>query len=102
MIHYSLNMLKHVCVTTSVNGSQTVTLDWKDPSSISLLPIAPSGYKESPSFSPRLMINSSGHLVSNGQLQSSDAGTHMITTSDFTGSMSLTLRISGKIFFPHS
>ena len=89
-------MLKHY-VIISVNGAQTVILDWKNPSSISLLPTAPSGYKESPSFSSRLMINPSGHLISNGQLQSTDAGTYMITTPDFTGSVSLTLRISGEL-----
>ena len=78
-----------------------MTLDWKDPSSISLLPTAPSGYKESPSFSSRLMINPSGQLISNGQLQSTDAGTYMITTSDFLGSVSLTLRVSGELSRDH-
>ena len=79
-----------------MDGSSTVTLKWKDPSSIPLLPTAPSGYQVSPS-SPRLMVNSSGHLVSNGQLQASDAGTYTITSPDFIGTLRVMLIIEGEI-----
>ena len=77
-----------------MSGTEAVTLDWKDPSSISLLPIAPTHYQVSPS-SPRLMVNPSGHLVSNGQLNSSDAGTYTITSSDFAGTLRIIITISG-------
>ena len=60
-----------------------------------LLPTAPSGYTVVPALSSRLMVNSSGHLVSTGQLQASDAGTYMITSSDFTGALNVTLMING-------
>ena len=63
---------------------------------VPLLPTAPSGYTVVPALSSRLMVNSSGHLVSTGQLQASDAGTYMITSSDFTGVLNLILRISGQ------
>ena len=49
------------------------------------LPSSPSGYDVTPPLSSRLQVNSSGHLVSSGQLQASDAGTYMINSSDFTG-----------------
>ena len=62
---------------------------------VPLLPTAPSGYTVVPALSSRLMVNSSGHLVSTGQLQASDAGTYMFTSSDFTGVLNLILRISG-------
>ena len=60
-----------------------------------LLPTAPSGYTVVPALSSRLMVNSTGHLVSTGQLQASDAGTYMITSSDFTGALNVTLMING-------
>ena len=62
---------------------------------VPLLPTAPSGYTVVPALSSRLMVNSSGHLVSTGQLQASDAGTYNITSNDFTGVLNLILRISG-------
>ena len=79
-----------------MDSSPTVTLKWKDPSSVPIqLPTVPSGYKVSPS-SPRLMVNSSGYLISIGKLQSSDAGVYIITSPDITGNVILTLRISGE------
>ena len=61
-----------------------------------MLPTAPSGYTVVPALSSRLMVNSSGHLVSTGQLQPSDAGTYNITSSDFTGVLTLTISITGQ------
>ena len=62
---------------------------------VPLLPTAPSGYTVVPALSSRLMVDSSGHLVSTGQLQASDAGTYMITSGDFTGALNVTLMING-------
>ena len=81
---------------TIVAGSPTVTLHWKDPTSVPLLPTAPSGYQVSPSLSSKLDMNSSGHLVSSGQLQSSDAGIYNITSTDFTGTLIVMLKISSE------
>ena len=61
-----------------------------------MLPTAPSGYTVVPALSSRLMVDSSGHLVSTGQLQLSDAGTYNITSSDFTGVLTLTISITGQ------
>ena len=53
-----------------------------------MLPTAPSGYTVVPALPSRLMVNSTGHLVSTGQLQASDAGTYNITSNSnqLTGS----------------
>ena len=76
-------------------GARQVTLHWMAATSVSLLPTAPSGYAVVPALSSRLQVNSTGHLVSTGQLQASDAGTYMITSSDFTGALNVTLSING-------
>ena len=82
----------------TVAGAQQVTVNWIGPSSVSLrLPSSPAGYQVSPTPSSRLSLSSSGHLVSNGQLQASDAGTYTIRSPDFTGTLNLTLRISGEL-----
>ena len=80
-----------------VNRSDNFEFQWNEPSSISLmLPTAPSGYTVVPALSSRLQVNSTGHLVSTGQLQASDAGTYMITSSDFNGVFVLMIRVSGQ------
>ena len=63
-----------------------------------MLPTAPSGYTVVPALSSRLMVDSSGHLVSTGQLQPSDAGTYNITSNSnqITGTLTLVLRITGQ------
>ena len=76
-------------------GARQVTLHWMAATSVPLLPTAPSGYTVVPALSSRLQVNSTGHLVSTGQLQASDAGTYMITSSDFTGALNVTLSING-------
>ena len=66
------------------------------PASVPLqLPVAPNGYHVTPPLSSRLQVSSSGHLVSIGQLQAGDAGTFTITSSDFTGALTLMLTIGG-------
>ena len=62
------------------------------------LPFAPNGYHITPPLSPRLHVSSSGRLVSMGQLQAGDAGTYTITSSDFTGALTLMLTIGGIIY----
>ena len=61
-----------------------------------MLPTAPSGYTSSPPLSSRLSITNSGELVSTGQLQASDAGTYNISSSDFTGVLTVTVSITGQ------
>ena len=75
-----------------------VTIHWMSFTSLPLLlPTAPSGYTVVPALSSRLQVNSSGHLVSTGQLQASDAGTYNITSSgsQLSGTLTLILRITG-------
>ena len=67
-----------------------------------MLPTAPTGYTSNPPLSSRLSVTSSGMLMTTGQLQASDAGTYNITSSDFTGALSLTLMISGELHHAHS
>ena len=81
----------------AVSGARAITLDHATSTSISILPAAPSNYNVTPPFSSRLQVNSSGHLVSSGQLQASDAGTYMITSNDFTGALTLTISITGEL-----
>ena len=69
---------------------------------VPLLPTAPSGYTVVPALSSRLMVNSSGHLVSTGQLQASDAGTYMITSSDFTGTARLSIDVLSKYLYQYN
>ena len=84
-------------VLTTVDGVQQVTVNHSEATTISLmLPIATSNYTVVPALSSRLRITASGDLVSTGQLQASDAGTYMITSSDFTGALNLTLSVSGE------
>ena len=79
-----------------MTGERNISLEWMAATSVSsLLPSAPSGYTVVPALSSRLSITNSGELVSTGQLQASDAGTYMITSSDFTGSLNVTLSING-------
>ena len=78
-----------------VGEVHTVTLDWMAATSVPLLPSAPSGYTVVPALSSRLSITNSGELVSTGQLQASDAGTYMITSSDFTGEFLVMIQVSG-------
>ena len=78
-----------------MTGERNISLEWMAATSVSLLPTAPSGYTVVPALSSRLQVNSTGHLVSTGQLQASDAGTYMITSSDFTGALNVTLSING-------
>ena len=79
-----------------VGGARTINIHWMTPRSISLmLPTAPSGYTVVPALSSRLQVNTTGHLVSTGQLQGSDAGTYMITSSDFTGALMVSIRVTG-------
>ena len=61
-----------------------------------ILPMATEEYSISPSLSQRLHVNTLGLLSSTGQLQASDAGTYMITSSDFIGSFKFTLLIFGN------
>ena len=61
-----------------------------------MLPTTPSGYTSSPPLSSRLSITNSGELVSTGQLQASDAGTYNISSSDFTGVLTVTVSITGQ------
>ena len=82
--------------SAAVNGTHAVSLDHNSPTNVSLLPAAPSGYQVTPPLSSRLQVSSSGHLVSSGQLQASDAGTYMINSSDFTGVLTLTISVSGE------
>ena len=80
-----------------VSGSQTVTLHHMGSTTVALqLPHAPNGYQVMPPLSNRLQVNTMGQLVSVGQLQASDAGTYNITSSNFVGVMSVTLKISGE------
>ena len=79
-----------------VSGSVDLVLPWKKASSISLLPTALSGYTVVPALSSRLMVNSTGHLVSTGQLQASDAGTYQIRSSDFVGVLSISITINSE------
>ena len=60
-----------------------------------ILPMATEDYSISPSLSQRLYLNELGILSSIGQLKSSDAGTYMISSSQFHGTLALTLSISG-------
>ena len=86
-----------------VEGTETVTIHWINPSSVSLmLPTAPTGYTSNPPLSSRLSVASTGMLMTTGQLQASDAGIYNITSSDFTGALSLTLMISGELDHAHS
>ena len=77
-------------------GARQVTLEWMAATSVPLLPTAPSGYTVVPALSSRLSITNSGELVSTGQLQASDAGTYMITSSDFTGALNVTIEVNSK------
>ena len=79
-----------------VSGSVDLVLPWKKASSISLLPTALSGYTVIPALSSRLMVNSSGYLVSTGQLQASDADTYQIRSSDFVGVLSISITINSE------
>ena len=81
----------------AVSGARAITLDHAASASISILPAAPSNYNVNPPLSSRLQVNSSGHLVSSGQLQASDAGTYMITSNDFTGALTLTISITSEL-----
>ena len=66
-------------------------------SSTIILPPALSGYQSTPPLSPRLSISDTGALVTNGnQLQADDAGQYMITSSNYTGTLLLTISISGE------
>ena len=73
-----------------------VALDHANSTVISILPTASSGYQISPPFSSRLQVNSSGQLVSAGELKASDAGMYMINSSNFSGTLSLVVRVSSK------
>ena len=49
------------------------------------------------------MVNSSGHLISTGQLQTSDVGVYNVSTSDFYGGVFLVLvRVSGQSNILHT
>ena len=80
----------------SVNGSREVIVNREDPTTVVILPVSTSGYTVVPALSSRLIVNSTGHFVSTGQLQASDAGTYTITSSDFIGSFKFTLLIFGN------
>ena len=90
-----ISCILHSC-NVLVSGSVDLVLPWKKASSISLLPTALSGYTVVPALSSRLMVNSSGHLVSTGQLQASDAGTYQIRSSDFVGVLSISIMINSE------
>ena len=80
-----------------MEGTQSTGIHWMTASTISLmLPTAPSGYTSNPPLSTRLSITNSGVLMSTGQLQASDAGTYNISSSDFTGVLTVTISITGQ------
>ena len=92
----------NVFLCSIVDGTRQITLDHSTPANVSLmLPTAPSSYTVVPALSSRLRVTSSGHFISTGQLQASDAGTYMITSSDFDGVLNVTLTISGELLFKH-
>ena len=84
-------------VVHAVGGMRTVDFHWMQPGTLQILPVSPSGNQAVPAFSSRLRVNASGSLVSSGQLQGSDAGVYMITSSDFTGALQPTIHISGTL-----
>ena len=61
-----------------------------------ILPMATEEYSISPSLSQRLHVNTLGLLSSDGQLQYGDAGTYMISSSQFQGALTLILTVSGR------
>ena len=61
-----------------------------------ILPMATEEYSISPSLSQRLHVNTLGLLSSDGQLQYGDAGTYMISSSQFQGALTLMLTVSGR------
>ena len=64
--------------------------------SVIILPPSPSGYQSVPSLSARLSISDTGALVISGSnLQADDAGQYMITSTNYTGALQLTITISG-------
>ena len=78
---------------------------------VPLLPTVPSGYTvvqltsntDPPALSSRLMVNSSGHLISTGQLQTSDVGVYNVSTSDFyDGVFLVVVCISGQSNILHT
>ena len=82
-----------------VTGTETIMLHWMNPTTITILPDAPSGYSINPAFPTGIELNNTGHLVTTGQRQHSDAGTHQImavSTPKFVGTLTLILQISGK------
>ena len=82
-----------------MTGIETVTLHWMNPTVITILPDAPSGYSSNPAFPTGIELNNTGHLVTTGQRQPSDAGIYQIvvvSTRKFVGTLSLILRISGN------
>ena len=81
---------------TVVSGSMSLVLSSSDPTTVKILPVSFSEYHVTPPFSSRLQVNSSGHLVSSGQLQSSDTGTYMINSSDFTGVLTVEVQVNSK------
>ena len=74
-----------------------VSLNWMSSRAVDILPDAPNGYTVTPSLSPRLHVSSSGQLVPNRSLQAGDTGTYMITSGDFTGSLTVTITIDGEL-----
>ena len=73
--------------------------------SFPILPVSSSEYQVNPPFivdmethHPRLRVNSSGHFISYGQLQSDDITTvpHLISSSEFTDELSVSLKINSK------
>ena len=73
-------------------------LHWMNPTVITILPDAPSGYSINPAFPTGIELNNTGHLVTTGQRQPSDAGTYNITSNSnqLTGTLTLVLRITGQ------
>ena len=82
--------------THVVYGQQRIVLNWRNPGSVPLPVPIPSILTITPTLSSRLQVNSTGHLVSTGQLQASDAGTYNIISSGFSGELEVTLVVSGK------
>ena len=75
----------------------SLVLSSSDPTTVKILPVSFSEYQVTPPFSSsRVQVNSSGHLVSSGQLQASDAGTYTITSSSFTGALTVEVQVNSK------
>ena len=74
-----------------------VYLNWMSSVVADILPDSPNGYTVTPSLSPRLHVSSLGQLVPNRSLQAGDTGTYMITSGDFTGSLTVTITIDGEL-----